>query len=361
MKQYDNQILDQYVADGKLICQSHPTLPLKIYKYSVETVFSRAWDEITTAARGLVVDTNTGLAYTNPIKKFHNIEELPTLGIELPNEPYEILDKVDGSCIEVFRYDGELVVCTLGSFQSDQAKIAEILLDTKYKDNQDLIIAGDTWIFELLVPENRIVLNYGDERKLVLLAIRDDDNDYAYYSLGYVWPDVVEKIDKTIEEILLEKKREDFTNKEGFVIKFESGFRVKVKYEEYFRLHRIITGCTKHFVWEYLRDGKQKENILINVPNEFFQTVSLWDLDIRSNYELKEKKAKELFSDIFVPSESRKEFAMKALLHTEFSSVLFKMLEGKDYRELIWKQIEPRATEGISIKFNSFKQLNDNA
>jgi len=97
MKSYDIKILDQYVTDGKLICQSHPTLPLKIYKYSVDTVFSHQWDEITTAARGLVVDTNTGLAYTNPIKKFHNIEELTALGIELPNEHYEILDKVDGS------------------------------------------------------------------------------------------------------------------------------------------------------------------------------------------------------------------------------------------------------------------------
>jgi hypothetical protein len=355
MKQYDNQILDQYVADGKLICQSHPTLPLKIYKYSVETVFSRGWDEITTAARGLVVDTETGLAYTNPIPKFHNIEELPTLGIELPNEPYEILDKVDGSCIEVFRYKGQLVVCTLGSFESDQAKIARELLNDKYLIHTRNISEGDTWIFELVVPENRIVLNYGDERKLVLLAIRTDDHDYSYYALGYVWPDVVEQIDKSIEEILLEKKREDFTNKEGFVIKFENGFRVKVKYEEYFRLHKIMTGVNERFIWEFLKENKPLP--LEGVPDEFFKYVTEVQERLDDEFAHTLRSAEIEYDRIYVKGESRKEFALKAV-QSPYRAILFKMLENKPYASIIWDMIRP---ENVGPKFSSLKKNEEEA
>jgi len=251
----------------------------------------------------------------------------------------------------VFRYDGELVVCTLGSFQSDQAKIAEILLDTKYQDNQDLIIAGDTWIFELVVPENRIVLNYGDERKLVLLAIRDwSDFEWDYLTLASHWPDVVEKIDKTIEEILLEKKREDFTNKEGFVIKFENGFRVKVKYEEYFRLHKIMTGVNERFIWEFLKEDKPLP--LENVPDEFFKYVT--SVTERLNHEYGEISfiANSTFREIKVEGESRKEFALKAV-QSPYRAILFKMLENKPYASIIWDMIRP---ENVGPKFSSLKK-----
>ena len=358
MKQYDTQILDQYVADGKLICQSHPTLPLKIYKYSLDTVFSRNWDEITSAARGLVVNTLTGFAYTNPIPKFHNIEELPALGIELPNEPYDILDKVDGSCVEVFRYNDELVVCTLGSFESDQAKIARELLNTKYTGSLNEIPSGETWVFELVVPENRIVLDYGAQRKLVLLDIRDDNGDYIqweHWVMKECWPDVVEKIDKTIEEILLEKNRKDFTNKEGFVIKFKNGFRVKVKYEEYFRLHKIMTGVNERFIWEFLKENKPLP--LENVPDEFFQYVT----EVRDRLEMKFEntldEAEKAFNDICVHGETRKEFALKAI-QSPYRAILFKMLEGKPYDEIIWDMIRP---ENVGPKFSSLKKSAEEA
>jgi RNA ligase len=349
MKQYDINTINQYVADGKLMCQSHPTLPLKIYKYTVDTQFGKQWDDITLAARGLVLD-DQGYAYTNSIGKFFNIEELPALGIELPNEPYEIFDKVDGSCIEVFRYNGELIVCTLGSFESEQAKMAKEMLNAKYIYYLGNIKDGETWIMEILHPQNRIVLDYGNESKLVLLAIRTDSSEYPYYAMGYVWPDVVEKIDTTLEQLLVEKSRPDFTNKEGFVIKFASGFRVKVKYEEYFRLHKIMTGVNERFIWEFLKENKPLP--LENVPDEFFQYVT----EVRDRLEMKFEntldEAEKAFNDICVHGETRKEFALKAI-QSPYRAILFKMLEGKPYVEIIWDMIKPESTV---TKFSSLKK-----
>jgi T4 RnlA family RNA ligase len=346
MNKLDINKLDQLVAEGKLMVQTEGLL--RIYKYTPETQFSKDWDELTSQCRGLVVDMD-GYQFSNPIPKFFNIEELPPESI--PNLPYEITDKVDGSCIEVFWYGGDLIVCTLGSFASDQAKLAEQMITSEhgYAYTFD---AGRTYIFELVAPENRIVLDYGNEKKLVLLAIRDNDTgkEEPYEELLKVWPHVVERVDKTIEEILVEKKREDFINKEGFVIRFSNGFRVKVKYEEYFRLHKIMTGVNEKFVWEFLKEGKPLP--LENVPDEFFQYVTGVKDRLIMDYTAVELSATNSFEEIYYMGITRKDFALQAL-KKPYSSVLFKMLEKKDYTDLIWKIVEPKSSE--VKKFNSFR------
>jgi RNA ligase len=146
---YDLKILQEYI-DKKLIhMQVHPTLPLRIYKYSQECVFSRAWDDITMNMRGTVLD-NEGNQISNSFSKFFNLEELEPLGISLPNLPYKVYDKVDGSLIEVFRYNGEIVVSSAGSFTSPQEIAAENMLQTKYAHLLQHIEEGKTYIFELI-------------------------------------------------------------------------------------------------------------------------------------------------------------------------------------------------------------------
>jgi hypothetical protein len=355
MKQFDINTLDRLVAEGKLMMQTHPTLPLRIYKYTPELQFSKEWDELTVRCRGLVVD-NDGFQYSNPIPKFHNIEELQAdPSFQLPNLPYEITDKVDGSCIEVFWYGNRLIVCTLGSFESDQAKLASQMIFDSLMHLPFIFSNGKTYIFELVAPENSIVLDYGKEKKLVLLTVRDNDTDEELLptDLGF---ECVEKINKTIEELILEKKREDFINKEGFVIRFSNGFRVKVKYEEYFRLHKIMTGVNEKFVWEFLRDGKPLP--LVNVPDEFFQYVTGVKERLEKEYQDIEGGCKIAFASIYNPELTRKEFALQAL-KSPYASVLFKMLENKPYDQLIWKFIEPKITD--RPKFNSFRGVPDEA
>lgn len=351
MRQFDIQKLDALVDAGKLMRQVHPTLPLRIYKYTPELQFANEWDDLTVRCRGLVVDNN-GYQYSNPIPKFHNIEELTAKeDHDIPwGLSYEITDKVDGSCIEVFWYKNDLIVCTLGSFESDQARIAKEMLN-EYQGRFDSIFERDkTYIFELIVPENRIVLDYGFERSLVLLTIRHNDTDEDITPEVFGDFKVVEKLNKTIAEIIEEKKRTDFINKEGFVVKFSNGFRMKVKYEEYFRLHKIMTGVNEKFIWEFLRDGKPLP--LENVPDEFFKYVTEVKDRLLRDYIILEEDAKNTFNEISKPNQTRKEFALAALQHT-YSSVLFKMLENKDYSQIIWKTLEPKSTD--KPKFNSFR------
>ena len=146
---YDLKILQEYVDKKLLHMQVHPTLPLRIYKYTQECVFSRAWDDITMNMRGTVIDDNGNLI-SNPFPKFFNLEELEPLGISLPNLPYKVYDKADGSLIEVFMYCGDFVVSSAGSFTSPQAIAAEKLLKTKYSHLLKHIEEGKTYLFELI-------------------------------------------------------------------------------------------------------------------------------------------------------------------------------------------------------------------
>ena len=272
---YDLKILQEYL-DKKLIhMQVHPSLPLRIYKYSQECVFSRAWDEITLNMRGTVLDTE-GNQISNPFPKFFNLEELEPLGISLPNASYKVYDKADGSLIEVFRYNGELVVSSAGSFSSAQSEVAEKLLKSKYAHLLDKIENRHTYLFELIFPANKIVLDYGQEEKLVLLAIRDTLSGYQLSSdaLRYmreVGFDVIDEIKMSLNELKEEVKRTDFINKEGFVLVYDNGFMVKMKYAEYFRLHKIISNVNEKFIWEFVSQGKPIN--LDNIPDETFQFI----------------------------------------------------------------------------------------
>jgi RNA ligase len=78
----NKQTLDEYVAKDLLSCRKHPTLDLYCLKYTADTQFSCAWDEITLNCRGTVVD-GEGNVVTRPLDKFFNLNEKDRTG-EVP-------------------------------------------------------------------------------------------------------------------------------------------------------------------------------------------------------------------------------------------------------------------------------------
>ena len=88
----------------------------------------------------------------------------------LPNEPFEVYEKLDGSLGILYWLGDEPYIATRGSFESPQAQIATELLRAYDLSGLD---RRRTYLFEIIYPENRIVVNYDDRRELVLLAIID--------------------------------------------------------------------------------------------------------------------------------------------------------------------------------------------
>jgi RNA ligase len=141
---YDLTILADYISKGLVIKQNHPTLPLSIYNYSRECQYNGLWDDITLNCRGLVLD-NKGNVVAKPFPKFFNYEEHKPE--DIPNENFEVYEKMDGSLGIVFHYNNEWHVATRGSFTSEQA-IKGMEMMKKYPIEK--LDKGKTYLFEII-------------------------------------------------------------------------------------------------------------------------------------------------------------------------------------------------------------------
>jgi RNA ligase len=332
--------LNKYYEDGLLYKQVHPSLPLTIWNYTEKVQYENLWDEVTLMCRGLVTDNN-GDIVASPFQKFFNIEE----GKFEPTEKFEVYEKMDGSLGIVFWYRGQWVVATRGSFTSDQSiKAKEIL--RKY--NTDIMFRHLTFCFEIIYPENRIVLDYGTDEKLVLLGTFDKNGKEMDVDMWSQWGfDVVKKYDGINDYKQLKEMVKN--DQEGFVVKFSNGDRVKVKGVEYLRLHKIMTNVTTTGVWEYLRNGEDVLELLKDVPDEFYKKIQNYVKDLRYGYFQISEDAGKKFDGMMYgkyndkePIEDRKEFAEWVSSQPKYmSGILFRMFDKKDYSEIIWNLIRP--------------------
>ncbi len=130
-------------VQGLITCRSHPTHDLLIWNYTPQCQFQQAWDEITMQSRGLIT-TSTGTIVARPFKKFFNLEEQQE---SLPDEPFEVYEKYDGSLGIVFFYGDRWQIATRGSFESEQAKEGKKILDTLDTSTLD---KEYTYLFEII-------------------------------------------------------------------------------------------------------------------------------------------------------------------------------------------------------------------
>ena len=120
------------------------------------------------------------------------------------------------------------------------------------------------------------------------------------------------------------------------MVKFQSGFRMKVKFEEYKRLHYIMANVSNKSIWMILSEGKSLDEMLHLVPDEFYNWVKKTEEKLRSEFTAIENIAKSEYKTL----DTRKETAMyfKTCTHP---GILFSMLDGKDYSDTIWRMIKP--------------------
>ncbi|MCC6744610.1 MAG: hypothetical protein IT175_12190 [Acidobacteria bacterium] len=158
----------QLVAGGYVSARRHPTEPLTIYNYTARCQYDGHWTPMTRQCRGLIAD-DSGQVVARPFPKFFNYGDL-AVG-EIPDEPFDVFEKLDGSLGVLYRTADGPAIATRGSFTSEQALLATDMLRSRYAGAE--FLDGCTYLFEIIYPENRIVVDYGGESRLVLLAVID--------------------------------------------------------------------------------------------------------------------------------------------------------------------------------------------
>jgi hypothetical protein len=323
-------LLKEMIAKNYVRVNKHPEHDLYIYNYTQNAQFERIWNDVTLACRGLILDGNDNVI-ARPFPKFFNLGEMENQ--ILPETTFEVYDKMDGSLGILYWIDNTPFIASRGSFTSDQSDKANEMLHGKYRSSWSLLDKNKTYLFEIIYPENRVVLDYGVAEQLVLLAIIDTQSGEEFPLEDVGFP-VVERYNG-IKDILVLKEM-DIANKEGFIIKYADNFRVKIKFEEYLRLHRIITQVSNLNIWEYLKTNQSFEEILEKVPDEFFNWVKQTKKELENNYAVIENQCKADFK----PLESRKETALY-FQTCKYPKVLFAMLDKREYSDIIWKRIRP--------------------
>jgi len=180
----------------------------------------------------------------------------------------------------MFSYENKWRVATAGSFISEQAQWA-----TKWMYNHmplGKIDRNNTYLFEIVYPENKIVVQY-DFAGLVLLAIVDSYGlEYDYEQLkieaSYLETKCVKQYDFDGMDSILAKAKVLDKNEEGYVIRFKNGVRLKIKGDEYVRIHRLISRVTPLFIWESILNGDNLEEVKKELPEEMeidFESIAL--------------------------------------------------------------------------------------
>lgn len=339
----DLKAIEAEIELGNVNVQTHPNLNLKIAKYSQQSVFSRHWNDITKMCRGLVYDEE-GNVVVYCMGKFYNHSEADGIPVYEKGKlgPYTIYNKMDGSLIQVAKWKGNLIVTSSGSFQSTQAVKATELIQPFV----DKIKEGRTYIFEYIAPSNRIVIDYGDKVSLTLLAVRDTGTGEEYdISLEDDSFEKVESVDKTLEEVEAELSIAEYINKEGYIALFVDGSRVKLKYDRYCELHKVISGLNELSVWENLSNNVDVEKIITNIPDELYDWLKTTVADLKSKFVAIEYKAVELNRSVSTFNNRKEQADWLLKNHKDMASIVFCMLDGKDYSDKIWKQIRPIYSE----------------
>jgi RNA ligase len=322
----------------------HPVLPLLVLNYTARAQFDRVWNDVTTQCRGLIVNTD-GQVVARPFRKFFNAEEADIS--EFIGEPFTAYDKMDGSLGILYPSTKGYAIATRGSFVSKQALEGTRIWEERYADTT--VNPSWTYMFEIIYPANRVVVDYGDVQDLILLGAVDTSTGssvpLAQARAGWKGPVVSEHTYADLDEALLNRGE---NGSEGLVLHFpKTDTRVKVKRSEYVRLHRLYTDVSERRVWEELSSKGSVEDWLNEVPDEIFEFVrncveklnaehAVLKNELQSTYE----KIMNVLPDGF----ERRELAREVLLEAESNPLakgVFSLYDNKDTDMFLWELLRP--------------------
>jgi RNA ligase len=341
--------------------QGHPTAPYFILNYTDKCTWDEEWNDVTLQCRGLIVHSETYEIIARPFRKFFNHDQPQAPTLELDDEVI-VLDKLDGSLGIQYRLpDGSPAIATRGSFTSEQAQWATDWLRLS-TTSLPPVGEGETYLYEIIYPENRIVVDYGGFEGLILLGTVNIETGKVsvldasqYTAIAAIYPH------KTWADVLAAPDRE---NAEGFVVyKKATNEMVKIKYEDYKRLHKYMTRVTERHVWECLAEERSLDMEFAGAPDEFHAWVRevadrLWSafekrhLQAILDYRAIRFGESEALFEVEDPREAKKNFAL-AVKDEKDKSLYFSMFEDRTVTPQIWKELKPEARTFKVVSSNS--------
>ena len=309
---------------------------LVCFKYSqIDSDFN---EPLVRECRGIILEKDTWNVVAYAFNKFFNFGE--SYADEIDWASARVLEKVDGSLIKVYYYNGWRVG-TNSTIDADDAK----LLAPPYETFMDLFSAAAdicgldynkldphyTYIFELRSPYNKVVVPYEDIRIIHIGTRNNITCEEVEVDIGIEKPK--QYMLSSLDDCIAMAATFDFT-KEGFVVVDKDYHRVKVKSEDYVRVHRLANNgsITLERAIDLIRMNELEE-FLVYCPQ---YTGFINDVCHRFN---------KFYSDIYfnvnmaliekMDCETRKDFAAVAKTF-KYPMVWFKVYDTKSFDIDAW-------------------------
>jgi hypothetical protein len=344
MENWDWNEVDKLINEGYISKRKHPDFDLWIYNYTNKAQYDWFWNKYTIHCRGLIVGANKELI-SRPLPKFFSYDQLinQNESYKIPDLPFKVFDKPDGYLGVSYQVNGKTYISTRGSFESPMAIVANRIYQEKYSSVE--LDPNITYLFEIIYPEGKLIVDYGNKRDLILLAMVEtqtgDELPLEEAPGGLTTVEEYHNISNW--KTLLETT--DGTNKEGFVIVFENNFRLKLKYEEYRELVRLQKYCSPKEVYKLLSEGSYEKlndimelcpshikteliiirSKMLNIYYEYEYIASMYTRGLRDKFGNCDDKiyAEELGKDRY----------------KNYRFLIFNMLKNKDYSKVLWRKV----------------------
>lgn len=340
---FETTKIQELLDAGLVRVQKHPDADLWIWNYTQAAQFGGQLktDYVLRQLRGMITDQD-GQVVARGFPKFFNLGEQPEVDAAYAGKEFRAETKYDGS-LGILYHDGtDYAIATRGSFLSEQAIEGTKILKTLLQESPSMREGFDffrhkaiTILYEILYPENRIVVDYKGVRELVLLGYVDNrTGKNANYGLS---GGLLHSDPSTLLDVLPNPG-----NQEGFVLVYPDSHRVKVKYAEYCRLHRIVTGLNELAVWEALASNSL-DSLIESCPDEFFNWVKNVSAKFKSQFNHIDQTSQIQFAQI-----NQSKFATKGEMARHIAdwpdkALYFALWDGKAsvYTRNIWNSLRP--------------------
>lgn len=298
--------------------------------------------------RSLVIDIRNNEIVLSPFRKFFNLNEVEENKIE------NIVDEIKSAkCVEITnKLDGSMQSCRY--YNDDYFMSGSMALDEenswRLKDGKSMLTENHkrmikqnhsiTFVFEYIsLADSHVVCYNKEDEGLHLIGMIDVETgyEYRYYEIQQISKDYnIQCVDIeliSLEEIIELSKEIKSNEKEGWVINID-GHRVKLKCDDYVKLHRMLDVVSSvNVIIQNIADetfgdlvGKIPESHRkrsLEIAKKVFDYVSLVNNQIEEYYK-------------FLPKDSKKDFmiAVDKVYHKELRGYLRAKYLGQEYNLL---------------------------
>lgn len=348
-KYQDIEKVSHYLSKGVLRGQEKGDMLVCSYNELVMRKEKIEWDETLLSCRGIRLKKDDGLIVNPCMRKGFNFLERPETKLEaLPNEPFTVTEKLDGSMLTMgYGWDGAYHCTTKASWDNLYTEWGYKYLPTMDEEDRFVTLVGE--IFIPNDPMRRVTERYkGIHLITAFNSITGEEYTrptVEYFAEKYGLYIVPELSFRNWSLADLNNMMDISKGTEGWVVRFQSGMRVKFKTCWYKAINYMLNDLNtpekaRETIKDYLIHSGGSLDWINSWPEELQEEVGAIAKDISKKYNEMVQDVEHWVAGKFSPERcSHKEAALALEGHPLFHHVMGARRGHTNWKEKLWKVV----------------------